>query len=58
MPVHRRTRITFDQKETKSSLTRNVAYDEAFLDGMREHLATFGAYPPKQVMSLHTRPPG
>ena len=50
--------LYLDPKETHSYLTRKLAYNEAFTDGMRAHLATFRAYPAKHVMGLHTRPPG
>jgi hypothetical protein len=36
-------------------MTRKLAYNETFLDGMRSHLATFRAYPPKQAMGLNLR---
>ena len=39
-------------KESKSYLTRTLAYLEVLREGMRDHLATFQAYPPKKVMGL------
>src|SRR5215469_7858017 len=47
--------LYLDPKETHSYLTRKLAYNEAFLDGMRDHLATFRTYPPKQTMGLKLR---
>jgi len=47
--------LYLDPKETHSYMTRKLAYNEAFLDGMRSHLATFRRYPPKQVMGLNLR---
>ena len=44
--------LYLDPKETRSYLTRKLAYNEAFLEGMRHHLRTFRAYPPKKVMGL------
>jgi len=40
-------------KGTRSYLTRKLAYSEVFLDGMRSHLATFRAHPPKRARSLN-----
>jgi len=48
--------LYLDPKETRSYLTRKLAYNEAFLEGMRRHLATFRAYPPKRAMGLNLRP--
>jgi len=47
--------LYLDPKETHSYLTRKLVYNEAFLDGMRDHLATFRTYPPKQTMGLKLR---
>jgi hypothetical protein len=41
-----------DPKETHSYMTRKLAYLEVLREGMRAHLATFQAYPPKRVMGL------
>jgi hypothetical protein len=44
--------LYLDPKETHSYLTRKLAYLEVLREGMRAHLATFHAYPPKRVMGL------
>jgi arylsulfatase len=44
--------LYLDPKETHSYLTRKLAYLEVMREGMRAHLATFQAYPPKRVMGL------
>jgi hypothetical protein len=44
--------LYLDPKESKSYLTRKLAYLEVLREGMRDHLATFQAYPPKRVMGL------
>jgi len=44
--------LYLDPKETRSYLTRKLAYNEAFVEGMRAHLRTFQDYPPKRVMGL------
>ena len=44
--------LYLDPKESKSYLTRKLAYLEVLREGMRDHLATFQAYPPKKVMGL------
>lgn len=44
--------LYLDPKESKSYLTRKLAYLEVLGEGMRDHLATFQAYPPKRVMGL------
>jgi hypothetical protein len=41
-----------DPKESKSYLTRKLAYLEVLRKDMRDHLTTFEAYPPKRVMGL------
>jgi arylsulfatase A-like enzyme len=45
--------LYLDPKETRNYFTRKLAYNEVFLDGMREHLRTFRDYPPKRVMGLN-----
>jgi arylsulfatase len=47
--------LYLDPKESRSYLTRKLAYNEAFVEGMRQHLATFRTYPPKKVMGLQAR---
>jgi len=47
--------LYLDPKETRSYLTRKLAYNEVFLAGMRDHLRTFRDYPPKQAMGLAAR---
>ena len=44
--------LYLDPKETHSYLTRKLAYNEAFREGLRDHLRTFTTYPPKKVMGL------
>ncbi len=44
--------LYLDPKETHSYMTRKLAYLEVLREGMRAHLATFQAYPPKRVMGL------
>lgn len=44
--------LYLDPGETRSYLTRKLAYNEIFVEGMRSHLGTFRKYPPKQVMGL------
>jgi hypothetical protein len=50
--------LYLDPKETHSYLTRKLAYLEVLREGMRAHLATFQAYPPKRVMGLRAPAPG
>jgi arylsulfatase len=50
--------LYLDPKETHSYLTRKLAYLEVLREGMRAHLATFQAYPPKRVMGLRASAPG
>ena len=52
--------LYLDPKENKSYLTRKLTYLEVLREGMRGHLATFRAHPPKRVMGLgagRARPP-
>jgi len=49
--------LYLDPKETHSYLTRKLAYVEVLREGMRAHLATFQAYPPKRVMGLRAPAP-
>ena len=44
--------LYLDPKETHSYLTRKLAYLEVMREGMRAHLASYQAYPPKRVMGL------
>lgn len=44
--------LYLDPKESRSYLTRKLAYLEVMREGMREHLGTFRTYPPKRVMGL------
>jgi arylsulfatase A-like enzyme len=48
--------LYLDPKESRSYLTRKLAYLEVMREGLREHLATFQRYPAKRVMGL--RAPG
>ncbi len=50
--------LYLDPKESRSYLTRKLAYVEVLREGMRAHLATFQAYPPKRVMGLRAPAPG
>jgi arylsulfatase A-like enzyme len=49
--------LYLDPKEAHSYLTRKLAYLEVLREGMRAHLATFQAYPPKRVMGLRAPAP-
>jgi arylsulfatase len=40
--------LYLDPKESRSYMVRKLAYIDAFTSGIRDHLVTFGAYPPKQ----------
>ena len=42
--------LYLDPKEQHSYLTRKLAYNEAFLNGIREHLRTYRDHPPKQIV--------
>jgi arylsulfatase len=44
--------LYLDPKESRSYLTRKLAYLEVLREGMRAHLGTFRTYPPKRVMGL------
>jgi arylsulfatase len=44
--------LYLDPKERHSYVTRKLAYLEVLREGMRAHLATFQAYPPKRVTGL------
>jgi arylsulfatase len=50
--------LYLDPKETHSYLTRKLAYVDVLREGMRAHLATIQAYPPKRVMGLRAPAPG
>jgi hypothetical protein len=50
--------LYLDPKETHSYFTRKLAYLEVLREGMRAHLATFQAYPPKRIMGLRASAPG
>jgi len=49
--------LYLDPKESHNYMTRKLAYMEAFQLGIRQHLATFKAYPPKKVMGLAAEDP-
>lgn len=49
--------LYLDPKESHNYMTRKLAYMEAFQLGIRDHLATFKAYPPKKVMGLAAEDP-
>jgi arylsulfatase len=51
-PYGRLYNLYLDPKETRSYLIRKLAYLEAFQTGIRDHLATFAAYPPKAIIPL------
>jgi arylsulfatase len=53
-PYGRLFNLYLDPKETRSYLIRKLAYVDAFLGGIRDHLATFGAYPMKTTVGLNT----
>ena len=44
--------LYLDPKEQHSYLTRKLAYNEAFLHGIRHHLGTVMQFPGKKVMGL------
>jgi len=48
--------LYLDPKESRSYLTRKLAYLEVLREGMRAHLATFKTHPPKRVMGLKAEP--
>jgi arylsulfatase A-like enzyme len=43
--------LYLDPKESRSYMIRKLAYIDAFTDGMRQHLMTFGTYPPKHPIA-------
>jgi arylsulfatase len=43
--------LYLDPKESRSYLIRKLAYVDTFTSGIRDHLITFGAYPPKQPIA-------
>jgi len=49
--------LYLDPKETHNYMTRKLAYMEAFQLGIRQHLASFKRFPPKQVMGLAAADP-
>ena len=49
--------LYLDPKETHNYMTRKLAYMEAFQVGIRQHLASFKRFPPKQVMGLAAADP-
>ena len=49
--------LYLDPKETHNYMTRKLAYMEAFQLGIRQHLATFKKFPPKNVMGLGAADP-
>jgi arylsulfatase len=44
--------LYLDPKEQHSYLTRKLAYNEVFLSGVRQHLASFRKHPPRNLMGL------
>ena len=42
--------LYLDPKEQHSYLTRKLAYNEAFLSGLGEHLRTYRDFPPKKIV--------
>jgi arylsulfatase len=42
--------LYLDPKEQHSYLTRKLAYNEAFLSGIREHLTSYRDHPPKHIV--------
>jgi len=42
--------LYLDPKEQHSYLTRKLAYNEAFIAGIREHLMTYRDHPPKNII--------
>jgi len=49
--------LYLDPKETHNYMTRKLAYMEVFQLGIRQHLASFKRFPPKQVMGLAAADP-
>jgi arylsulfatase len=43
--------LYLDPKESRSYLIRKLAYVDSFTSGIRDHLVTFGVYPPKQPIA-------
>jgi arylsulfatase A-like enzyme len=43
--------LYLDPKESRSYMVRKLAYIDAFTNGIREHLMTFGAYPAKHPIA-------
>ncbi len=52
-PYGRLYNLYLDPKEQHSYLIRKLVYLEAIQSGIRDHLRTFGAYPPKLVVGLN-----
>ena len=44
--------LYLDPKESRSYFTRKLAYNEVFVEGLRQHLRTFRTYPPKKIMGI------
>ena len=51
-PYGRLYNLYLDPKETRSYLIRKLAYLDAMQNGIRNHLMTFAAYPPKSIVGL------
>ncbi|MGH9027578.1 MAG: arylsulfatase [Acidimicrobiia bacterium] len=51
-PYGRLHNLYLDPQETRSYLIRKLAYLDAFQTGIRDHIATFAAYPPKAIIPL------
>jgi arylsulfatase A-like enzyme len=43
--------LYLDPKESRSYMIRKLAYIDSFTSGLREHLMTFGAFPPKHPIA-------
>ncbi len=43
--------LYLDPKESRSYMIRKLAYIDAFTSGIRDHLMSFGPYPPKQPIA-------
>ncbi len=52
-PYGRVYNLYLDPKEQHSYLIRKLAYLDAFQSGLRDHLQTFAAYPPKATVGLN-----
>ena len=51
-PYGRLYNLYLDPQERYSYMTRKLAYLDAFQNGIRDHLSTFAAYPPKAIIPL------